>query len=1489
MGFKKIVMFLVLGLIFATSAWAQPSNWAVFVPTREQYNRSGYDSFGNFWGWPYDLTGVNHIEWFGCWFGHACTNDATAFNYYDILGDYYDCNGNLLQADAIFSGGWAIIRGTGTVLTGGIGGHGSNPACVVNQGESPAKLCRVYFDMTPLMRSPTYCTTWPAVSAPADKNAGRPNKKCVFPNQSVGNPINVATGNKYEEALDLSVSTPGVPLEFKRSYNSQLADDGPLGYGWTHNYDLSVQVIETTPNKRVIVWDEDGRALYFIQVRQTIGGETPFTGESGVKDRLKQVISTGEYLLRRREGNLTYKFGSDGKLLQISNPNGNLITFTYTGGLLTQVSNNFGRSFLVQYNADNRISSIKDPNGKSAFYEYTSGDLTKVTYPDMNFVRYAYMNHSMTDKYDTNNNLIGHWVYDTKGRVITYYSHLKDSVPQDRIDLSYQFLKTIVTRSTGVTTYTTDIIDGISVVTEIEGCSDCGSVHKRFDFTFRLDLADITSIDGGNEYTTRYTYDNPAIPWEQVGEVVQKIEALALTEQRTINYSYTHRTDDPFLLTQSTETIKSVVDTRQNKVTTLTYDTYGNILSRQEAGYALINGTPNKKTYTTSYQYNALGQLTQINGSRTDVSDISTLEYYVNSPSEGNNRAQLKAIVNALNQRTEFSQYDANGNVGKIKDLNNVETQYTYDERNRIKTIINLSTSAQTQYFYDIRGNLSYVILPVGNRIDLTYNLANKLTEIKDNLNNKTQYQYDVEGNRIREETRDPQGTLKKYLDFTYDAYNHLKKIINPDTFYTEYSYDGRGNRASAKDPRNNTTTFTYDPLSRIKDMTQTLQPSNIITRYGYDTNDNPASVTDPNGNITQYKYDDFGRKNQTTSPDTGTTKYQYDGAGNVTQKVDAKGTIANYTYDALNRLRTIQFPSDPKQNITFTYDSPSVTYGIGRLTGRIDPSGSYVFYYDVQGNLTREHKTVNSILYRTEYAYNKNNFMTSIMYPTGRTITYTHDQVGRISQVSTTLGGNPKTLASGIDYLPFGGIKALTYGNALLLSQGHDNQYRISSIVVGSILNLTYGYDPNGNINYIVDAINPPGGQVLEYPGTYSYQQGTNKLTHIAGTPLIDYGYDLNGNITTENTWMYVYNLSNQLIRVLDGANQVGEYIFNGAGQRFKKVTGGTTKIFHYDLWGHTIAETNQSGQILAEYVYLGDQLLAMIKPGELAYYYHNDHLGTPQVLTDGNGNIVWKAAYTPFGDAAISIATVENPFRFPGQYYDQETGLHYNYFRYYNPQTGRYITPDPIGLTGGIDLFTYVNNPINVMDPFGLFESPWYLTWVPGQHLFDLGMTSLENRQYGWATAYFAGMLGEQVLTALTFGKGATARGVGTACEVGAANNAARGVTNPIPGRLARVIPGEGPFTTLGRPGASDVYVTAADDIAGMNATQIAQRLGIPSSKTFTVIEFSTPTSGLASPVFRTNPGFVGRGVTAGGAREFILPNGPIPTDAIMRVVKP
>ncbi len=147
---------------------------------------------------------------------------------------------------------------------------------------------------------------------------------------------------------------------------------------------------------------------------------------------------------------------------------------------------------------------------------------------------------------------------------------------------------------------------------------------------------------------------------------------------------------------------------------------------------------------------------------------------------------------------------------------------------------------------------------------------------------------------------------------------------------------------------------------------------------------------------------------------------------------------------------------------------------------------------------------------------------------------------------------------------------------------------------------------------------------------------------------------------------------------------------------------------------------------------------------PGGL-FYVHNDHLGTPQVITDSNQAVVWKADYDPFGKATVTTETITNNVRFPGQYFDGETGLHYNYFRYYDPGTGRYVTSDPIGLAGGLNSYGYVGgNPVIFVDPFGLVVSvctrPINVDWVP-----NMLSPSLPSHTWVKTDTYESGMGGE------------------------------------------------------------------------------------------------------------------------------------------------
>ncbi|MEX0902321.1 MAG: carboxypeptidase regulatory-like domain-containing protein [Pseudohongiellaceae bacterium] len=170
---------------------------------------------------------------------------------------------------------------------------------------------------------------------------------------------------------------------------------------------------------------------------------------------------------------------------------------------------------------------------------------------------------------------------------------------------------------------------------------------------------------------------------------------------------------------------------------------------------------------------------------------------------------------------------------------------------------------------------------------------------------------------------------------------------------------------------------------------------------------------------------------------------------------------------------------------------------------------------------------------------------------------------------------------------------------------------------------------------------------------------------------------------------------------------------LHNALGQRVAKTVNGdatATTHFIYDQAGRVIAEIDAAtGQTTREYVYVNGQQIALVDdPGtqdEATYFVHNDHLGTPQRITDEQQEVVWAGSYEPFGEVEETVATIESNIRLPGQYEDRETRLHYNYFRDYDPTTGRYVEADPIGLRGGTNTYSYVlNRPTMLHDKSGL-----------------------------------------------------------------------------------------------------------------------------------------------------------------------------------------
>ena len=1166
-----------------------------------------------------------------------------------------------------------------------------------------------------------------------------PEEPCA---QSGGNPINFGTGNKFQQEVDFSVKTPGPELAFRRFYNSQSTYNGPLGYGWTHNYNLFIE----DQGERVIVWDADGKALYFNKQ-----GGGSFTAEPLVYDTLIQEGGgTGDYVLTRTD-NTFYRFNPEGRLLSIKDRNDNQLTLTYSGTLLTAVSNTFGRAITFTPYPDNRIETVSDPKGNTYTFTYTGENLTGMAAPDGFSTQYLYEDphdpHNLTQK-KVEGQTVGVWGYDEHDRA-TYSSK---GAGVEAISVTYggdpntiEQLEVSVTDSRGnERIYRFWSLYGIPRVRQITGggCSSCTGIRRAYDYDKdSFALIQVTDRWGAG-VVTDFTRDAR-------GNILTKKEASGTDLERTTTYTY-----HPTYNLVETITVESVANPPEDKVTTFSYNpSNGDLMTKTVRGYI---GTTQYE-YTTTYGHNSFGQLTMVDGPRTDVNDITTYTY-------DELTGDLLSMTQPHVGTTSYSGYDQNGNVGTVTDPNGAVTGYTYDERNRVKTITLWLPNLGTRYFYDPLGTIDYVILPEGNMIDYTYDAAGRLRRVEDDLGNAIIHEYDTESNKRREEIRDPEEVITKYLDFEYDGQNRLWKIINPDTTFTELTYEEETKQRSVTDPRLKTTTYQYDDLKRLESVTQ---PGGMSTTYAYDAHDNLRSVEDANSNPTTYTYDDFGRVTKIISPDTGTTTYRHDEAGNLIEKTDSKNITVTYAYDGLNRLTAIEFP-DPSQNITYSYDSPLVSFGKGRLTGMADPTGTYTYHYDFRGNLIKEEKLIAGITYTTEYTYDFNANLESITYPSGRVVTYVLDSVRRVSEVRTTFEGPSKTLASNIKYVPYGGITELTYGNGLVRAHIYDLQYRTESIQTGSVLNLGYTPDPNGNFTSITDYLDPSRSQsfvyddlnrlesasgiygqigydcdfvgnrnwktVNGYTDYYFYEPNTNKLDEITGANYMDFDHDPNGNIVTMGSKTFTYNQNNRLIEASVDGETVAEYLYNGLGQRIGVMRPGeVTRVYHYDFQGRLIAETTPGGTTLRQHIYVGDRPLAEEQGGAFGYV-HTDHLGTPLKMTSGAGTVVWRADYKPFGEAQVDedpdgngIKVTMN-LRFPGQYFDKETGLHYNWYRDYHPGIGRYIEPDLIGLKGGINLYTYVyNGPVNWVDPVGLFTWPYtWKGWV-GIILTGAGATTL------------------------------------------------------------------------------------------------------------------------------------------------------------------
>lgn len=748
-------------------------------------------------------------------------------------------------------------------------------------------------------------------------------------------------------------------------------------------------------------------------------------------------------------------------------------------------------------------------------------------------------------------------------------------------------------------------------------------------------------------------------------------------------------------------------------------------------------GSTTAGTTTTQTSYNAQGLVASVDGPRTDVEDVTTYTYYTDTTTD-HHPGDRHTVTDALGYVTTFLRYDADGRPLAIVDANGIETDMAYDARGRLLTrtvAAGTAEGATTNFEYDGVGNIIKTTLPNGSYLQNTYDAAERLIAVEDNLGNRIEYTLDSMGNRTKEDVRDPQGILTRSLSRTYNDLNRLTQTVGGAGQTTTFAYDANGNRIDATvDPSglNQATTQAFDALNRL---VSTTDAANGVTSYTYDARGNLTSVTDPRGLTTAYTYDGLDRLIQRTSPDTGTTTYTYDAAGNRTSQSDARGITTQFTYDALNRLTAITYP-DTSQNVAYTYDN--CPNGIGRLCAMQDESGTTSYAYDARGNIVTKTTIRDGITQTLAYAYNKADQLTQITYPDGRTVDYSRNILGQVTDVTTTAGGNTVSLAGNVGYEPFGPVKAMSYGNGINRTQDYDQDYRLTAITSG-ILDRGYTHDAANNVTAITNNLDNSRSQTFSYDNLnrltdaggiygaftytydadgnrltkstaggvdgYTYDTASNRLLQVQDSSTRDYQYDASGNTVDNTDHQFVYGDNNRLQEAQTSGLTLAAYTYNGRGERVKKVATAIT-YYQYSEQGPLLAETDGAGNTLREYVYLNGRPLALIQ-GSNIYIVHSDHLGIPQAITDQNQQMVWKADYEPFGEATITGSSITYNLRFPGQYYDQETNIFNNYMREYDSNIGRYIESDPLGINGGHNTYGYVfQNPLKSVDPTGLVK---------------------------------------------------------------------------------------------------------------------------------------------------------------------------------------
>ncbi|WP_339540213.1 RHS repeat-associated core domain-containing protein [Pseudomonas sp. RA_5y_Pfl1_P24] len=629
------------------------------------------------------------------------------------------------------------------------------------------------------------------------------------------------------------------------------------------------------------------------------------------------------------------------------------------------------------------------------------------------------------------------------------------------------------------------------------------------------------------------------------------------------------------------------------------------------------------------------------------------------------------------------------GQLAEHIDCSGYPTRFSYDERGYLQVITD-ALGERTQFSYDAQGRLLSTQLPDGRTEHYKRDVSGQLVGYTDPAGHTTLYQHNRRG-QVRQRT-DAHG---RQVQFGYDSYGRLQALINENGERYRFAWDAGDRLTEQQDLDGSAKQYSYDPLDNVTAVTAVPAP------YG----NGLALVPE-------------------TLPAPIVHRLERDAVGRLIAKTTDDGRT-DYHYDAVDQLTAVTFTDSQgnAQALGFAYDA------LGQLLCEQSSAGNLQHHYDELGNLIQtqlpDGRWLNRLYYGSGHLHQVNldgqvisDFERDRLH---REVLRTQGQLSTRSEYdrSGRLRSRQRRHASQSTLLPAAAQKQFEYDPADNLIGKLDQQPAAQH-------RQLLHYDATGRIIASQDSLH---GQ----RETFAYDAAANLLDGPqAGAGLVvhnklltyqdkRYRYDAFGRMIEKRSakrgvQRFAYDAESRLVEVRNENGGVVRMTYDPLGRRIEKTEHGNDGYplgetrFTWD--GLRLLQEHKHSQT-SLYVYDDDgyEPLARVDgigPLQKIRYYHNDLNGLPEQLTEADGHSVWQATYRVWGNTVEEVREPyyieEQNLRFQGQYLDRETGLHFNTFRFYDPDVGRFTTPDPIGLHGGLNFYAYASNPFGWIDPLGL-----------------------------------------------------------------------------------------------------------------------------------------------------------------------------------------